>query len=182
MAKFGIAKGCTLPAMSGVDVAALILRVVLGVTMVAHGYNHMFGPGGLAGTARWFDSIGLRPGRVHAILSGIGELGAGVGLVLGLLTPLCAAFVVGTMTVAGIIVHRKHGFFIFNEGYEYVLVIATACVALGLLGPGALSLDHAIGIDTALDGGVGAAIAGGAGVLGALLLLAACWRPRKDSA
>jgi putative oxidoreductase len=163
--------------MSSIDVAALVLRLIVGLTMAAHGYNHVFGGGGLAGTTRWFASMGLRPAKVHALLSGAGELACGLGLVAGLLTPLCAAFVVGTMTVAGVAVHRRNGFFIFKDGFEYVLVLAVACVVLGLLGPGTASLDHLLGLDDALDGGVGAAIAGGAGLLGAVGLLAACWRP-----
>ncbi|MCW2900155.1 MAG: hypothetical protein JWO67_2420 [Streptosporangiaceae bacterium] len=163
--------------MTTVDIAALVLRLLVGLTMAAHGYNHVFGGGGLAGTTRWFASMGLRPAKVHAMLSGAGELACGLGLVVGLLTPLCAAFVVGTMTVAGIAVHRKNGFFVFKDGFEYVLVLAVACVVLGLLGPGVASVDHLLGLDTALDGGVGVAIAGGAGVLGAIGLLAACWRP-----
>jgi putative oxidoreductase len=163
--------------MTTVDIAALVLRLLVGLTMAAHGYNHVFGGGGLAGTTRWFASMGLRPAKVHAMLSGAGELACGLGLVVGLLTPLCAAFVVGTMTVAGIAVHRKNGFFVFKDGFEYVLVLAVACVVLGLLGPGVASVDHLLGLDTTLDGGVGVAIAGGAGVLGAIGLLAACWRP-----
>jgi putative oxidoreductase len=163
--------------MSSIDVAALVLRLVVGLTMAAHGYNHVFGGGGLAGTTRWFASMGLRPAKVHALLSGVGELACGLGLVAGLITPLCAAFVVGTMTVAGVAVHRKNGFFVFKDGFEYVLVLAVACVVLGLLGPGTASLDHLLGLDDVLDGGVGAAIAAGAGLLGAAGLLAACWRP-----
>lgn len=163
--------------MSSIDVAALVLRLVVGLTMAAHGYNHVFGGGGLAGTTRWFASMGLRPAKVHALLSGAGELACGLGLVAGLLTPLCAAFVVGTMTVAGVAVHRKNGFFVFKDGFEYVLVLAVACVVLGLLGPGTASLDHLLGLDDVLDGRVGVAIAGGAGLLGAAGLLAACWRP-----
>jgi putative oxidoreductase len=163
--------------MTTVDVASLLLRLVVGLTMAAHGYNHVFGGGGLAGTTRWFASMGLRPARVHALLSGAGELACGLGLVAGLLTPLCAAFVVGTMTVAGIAVHRKNGFFVFKDGFEYVLVLAVTCAVLGLLGPGAVSVDHLLGLDDTLDGGVGLAIAAGAGLLGAAGLLAACWRP-----
>jgi putative oxidoreductase len=163
--------------MNTLDTATLVIRVVVGLTMAAHGYNHLFGGGGLAGTTRWFDSMGLRPAKVHALLSGAGELACGLGLAVGLLTPFCAAFVVGTMTVAGITVHRKNGFFVMNEGYEYVLVLAAVSAMLGLLGPGVASVDHLIGIDTALDGGVGVAVAAGAGVLGALGLLGACWRP-----
>jgi len=59
-----------------VDLAALLIRVALGITMLAHGYNHAFGGGKLAGTARWFESIGIRPGRVHALLATLTELTA----------------------------------------------------------------------------------------------------------
>jgi putative oxidoreductase len=52
--------------MVSVNIAALVLRLAVGGTMVAHGWNHAFGGGKLPGTARWFESIGIRPGRVHA--------------------------------------------------------------------------------------------------------------------
>nr|BFE38934.1 hypothetical protein GCM10010200_111850 [Actinomadura rugatobispora] len=124
--------------MASVDVAALLVRVVVGVTMVAHGCNHLWGGGGLAGTARWFGSLGMRPPRLHALLSGAGEIAAGAALVAGLLTPLACAFVIGTMVVAGVTAHRGNGFFVFKDGYEYVLVLAAASAALALLGPGAV--------------------------------------------
>ncbi len=63
--------------MLEVDLAALLLRVTVGGTMIAHGWNHAFGGGKLPGTARWFESIGIRPGRVHALLATLTELGAG---------------------------------------------------------------------------------------------------------
>lgn len=157
--------------------AALVLRVALGATMVAHGYNHVLGPGGLAGTARWFASVGLRPPKVHATLSGFGELACGIGLIAGLLTPLCAAFVVGTMTVAGVTVHRKNGFFIFKDGFEYVLILAVVSLVLALMGPGSVSLDSALRLDAVLVGVQGALVAAALGVLGAVVLLAFSWRP-----
>jgi putative oxidoreductase len=80
--------------MNSVNIAALVLRLVVGGTMIAHGWNHAFGGGKLPGTARWFESIGIRPGRVHALAATVIELGAGALLVLGLLTPLAAAAVV----------------------------------------------------------------------------------------
>src|SRR5579859_4520613 len=85
--------------MHPVDVAALLLRVVVGGTMLAHGWNHAFGGGKIAGTARWFDSIGMRPARVHAYVATLTEIGSGVLLLLGLLVPLAAAGVLGTMLV-----------------------------------------------------------------------------------
>ncbi len=163
--------------MTTVDTAVVLLRVVVGLTLVAHGYNHLWGRGGLAGTARWFSSLGLRPPKLHAVLSGAGELAAGSALAIGLLTPLAAAFVVGTMVVAGITAHRPNGFFVFKEGYEYVLMIGVVCAVIGLLGPGTASVDRLLGIDAALDGAVGLALTVGLGVVGAAVLLAATWRP-----
>jgi len=63
------------------DWALLLLRVTVGVTLAAHGYNKFFGGGRIAGTARWFESIGMRPGRRHAILAASGEIAAGLALV-----------------------------------------------------------------------------------------------------
>jgi putative oxidoreductase len=165
--------------MSEYDVAVLLIRIVVGGTMVAHGYNHLWGSGGFAGTARWFESLGMRPAKLHALLSGAGEVGAGAALVLGILTPLVAAFVVGTMVVAAVTAHRRNGFFVFKDGYEYVLMIAVVCIALALIGPGGLSIDHVTGLDAILGGGLGAAITAGGGVLGAVVLLGATWRPAR---
>ena len=136
------------------------------------------GGGGLAGTARWFGSLGLRPPKLHAVLSGVGEMAAGSALVIGLLTPLAAAFVVGTMVVAGITHHRFNGFFVLKEGYEYVLMISVVCAVIGLLGPGVLSVDWLFGI--AVAGPLGLAIVVGFGVIGAAVLLAATWRPTRS--
>ena len=168
--------------MDGIDIAALILRVSVGWTMFAHGWNHVFRGGKIPGTGRWFESIGIRPGRFHAILASVTELVCGVMLVLGLLTPLAAAGVVGTMTVALVANHLKNGFFIFRpgEGYEYVLTLICVGAALGALGGGSVSLDDALDID--LDGWGGLALAVGAGGGGAALLLATCWRPRRERA
>jgi putative oxidoreductase len=166
--------------MTRVDTGVALLRVVLGLTMVAHGYNHLWGGGGLAGTARWFGSLGMRPPRLHAVLSGAGELAAGFALTIGLLTPLAAAFVVGTMVVAGITAHRPNGFFVFKDGYEYVLMIGVVCAVIGLLGPGTASVDRLLGIDKALAGVVGLALTVGLGVVGAAVLLAVTWRPARS--
>lgn len=163
--------------MIDVDIAAVILRVSLGGTMIAHGWNHAFGGGKLPGTARWFESIGIRPGRVHALFATLTELGGGALLILGLLNSLAAAAVIGTMLVALIANHLKNGFFIFRpgEGYEYVLMITLAAAALAALGPGRISLDHALGVG--LTGWIGLLIALGAGGAGAALVLLTSWRP-----
>ncbi len=165
--------------MTVVDTAVLLMRVVVGLTMMAHGYNHLRS---LAGTARWFGSLGMHPPKLHAMLSGVGEIAAGTALTIGLLTPLAAAFVVGTMVVAGVAAHRANGFFVFKDGYEYVLMIAVVCTVIGLLGPGMASVDALFGLDTALDGAVGLLLAAGLGVAGGAALLAATWRPVRGPA
>ena len=176
--------------MRNVDLASVLLRVALGITMLAHGYNHAFGGGKLPGTARWFESIGIRPGRVHALLATVTELGVAPLLFLGLLTPLAAAGVLGVMVVALIANHLKNGYFIFRpgEGYEYVLFITFTALALGALGGGHWSVDsvlvrHSIPGCRWLAGWRGLGVAAVLGGGGAGLLLATCWRPdRPDPA
>jgi putative oxidoreductase len=166
------------------DLALLLMRVTLGVVMIMHGKNHLWGKGGVEGTARWFASLGFHPARVHALMSGYGELAAGAALILGLFTPLACASVIGTMCVAGWAAHRPNGFFIFRDGYEYVLVIGVAALALSILGPGGISLDASFGIvnyddppDAGLVGRTGGLLALIGGVGGAAVLLATSWRP-----
>jgi putative oxidoreductase len=168
--------------MTKLDLAALLLRAVVGGTMIAHGWNHAFGGGRLPGTARWFESIGIRPGRVHALFATVTEIGAGALLLAGLANSLAAAGVVGTMLVALVANHLRNGFFIFRpgEGYEYVLMIIVVAVALAVLGPGRYSLDHLAGVR--LDGWAGLVIALVAGGGGAAALLATCWRPEPARA
>lgn len=162
------------------DIAVLIPRVVLGIIMIMHGYNHWRGPGGVEGTARWFGGLGLQPAIVHAWSSVLVEFAAGAALVLGLLSPLAGAATLGVMTVAGLTAHRKNGFFVFKEGYEYVLLIGALCLSLGILGPGKYSLDRALGIDDNLNGWTGGGIVA-LGILAALAMLAVCWRPTKPA-
>ena len=161
------------------DVASALLRAVLGVVFVAHGWNHGFGPGGLDGTAGWFDSIGLRPARVQAAVSSYLEIAVGAALLLGLATPFAAAAGIGVMTTAFVTVHRPNGFFIVKEGYEYVLVVAVALTALAALGPGRWSLDHAL--DLVADGWPVALATAVVGVAGSAAMLAVCWRPERTS-
>jgi putative oxidoreductase len=157
--------------------ALLILRVVTGLMIIAHGYNHVFRGGKIQGTGRWFGSMGMKPGILHAWLASITELTCGVLLLLGLLTPFAAGGVLGVMVVAWITAHRKNGFFIFRpgEGWEYVANLAIASLAIGALGPGEWSLDNSI--DFVLHGwkGFAAAVIIGAG--GCAALLVTFWRP-----
>ena len=159
--------------------AFLVLRCALGAVMLAHAINHIFGGGKIAGTARWFSSLGMKPGIVHAWFASISEVGGGALLVLGLLTPLAAASVIGVMLVAFITNHRGNGYFIFRpgEGWEYVMTLLLVGFSVAVLGGGDWSLDHALKIDDNLVGVPGLLIALLAGVGGAVALLAAAWRP-----
>lgn len=162
------------------DLSLLVFRIAVGIVFLAHGYNHIFGGGKIAGTTRWFASLGMRPAVVHAWLASLTELGCGALLVLGLATPLGCAGVVGTMLVAWITNHRKNGFFIFRpgEGYEYVMTLTFAGIALAGLGAGEWSLDNALGwFDP--PGWIGLLIVLVGGVGGALGLLATSWRPAR---
>ncbi|HEY5855256.1 MAG TPA: DoxX family protein [Aldersonia sp.] len=158
------------------DLALLLIRTVLGVTMIAHGYNHWRGGGRIDGTAGWFAGLGLRRPRLQAWLSVATEIGAGALLIVGLFTPFACAAVVSVMLVAGLLAHRRNGFFVFREGYEYVLVLAVVAVALALLGPGDVSVDAAAGVEVA--GTAGGVVALGLGVGSAVGLLATSWQRR----
>jgi putative oxidoreductase len=162
-----------------IDLALLILRCGVGAVMLAHGINHIVGGGRIPGVASWFASLGMRQPVLQAWLASLTEVGAGALLVLGLLMPVGAAGVVGTMAVAWIINHRGNGFFIFRpgEGWEYVMILLLCGLALGTVGAGDWSLDTAVGLDDDLVGRTGLLISGAAGGGGALVLLAVFWRP-----
>ncbi len=163
-----------------VDLGLLIVRLALGPMLVLHGWNKVFGSGGLEGTTRWFEGLGLRPARVHARVAAATEIGAGVAMTLGLLTGLVAAAFVGLMVVAARTDHRGKGYFVFKGGWEYVLLVAVVAVGVAAAGPGRWSLDHALGLDVS-----GAWWAVGAAVLGvgaASGLLATSYRPKPSDA
>lgn len=159
------------------DIGILLLRVIAGLTMAAHGYQKFFSGGRIAGTGKWFDSMGMRPGKLHALAAASCEVGAGVLLALGLLTPLAGAGFVGLMLVAGYTVHRKSGFFSVNSGWEYNLILATIGVAVATTGPGAISVDRLLGLDASLSGWIGLLIAGAGGLLAGVGQLAIFYRP-----
>jgi putative oxidoreductase len=169
--------------VDSINLALLVFRVAVGAVMLAHGLNHIYGGGKIAGTARWFESLGMRPGMVHAWLASLTEVAGGVALVLGLLTPLGGAAVMGVMIVAWITNHRGNGFFIFRpgEGWEYVMTLTLCGLVLAVVGPGKWSLDQALGWRRDLIGTTGLLIAIVAGAGGAALLLATAWRPKKPA-
>nr|WP_245241227.1 DoxX family protein [Streptomyces spiramenti] len=119
-----------------------MLRVGVGLTMAAHGAQKLFGSfdgGGLDGTGEFFTFLGYPAGETMALVAGLAEFLGGLGLVLGLLTPLGAAAVVGTLINALFSAHAEDA---WMGGYELPLVLAVAAAALALTGPGRYALDR----------------------------------------
>src|SRR6266849_3218999 len=127
----------------------LILRLVTGLTLAVHGTQKLFGwfaGPGLARLMVGFEKQGYKPVWLWVSFVILGEVGGGVSLALGFLTPLGAAGIFGTMFMATFKSHWKNGFIISKGGYEYTLVLMTVSIALGLIGPGSYALDALFGI------------------------------------
>lgn len=126
-----------------VDLALLIIRLVVGLTVAAHGAQKMFGwfgGPGLKGLAGWLGSIRLRPAGLWAFLAAASELGGGLLMALGLFGPVGALGVIAAMAVATIAAHWGK-FFITQGGMEYTLLLILVSLAIVISGPGAYSLD-----------------------------------------
>ncbi len=191
---------------AAVDIALLIVRLGLGLTLAAHGLDKFFGSMRIPGVAGWFETIGMKPGRLHAVLAASMEIIAGLLFAAGLVTTFAAAGFVGLMVVAALLVHAKGGFFITSGGWEYTFVLALVPVTTAMIGPGKWSVDELIEISNTesleglrttgvpeepvsgatatteaslaeyLDGWWGLIIGAGGGVVAGLLLLAAFYR------
>jgi putative oxidoreductase len=146
------------------ELGLLVLRLVVGVLFIGHGTQKLFGwygGHGLAATAGFFDSLGLRPGRFHARAAGFNETVGGLLLLVGLLTPVGAALIIATMVAAIITVHYSKGLWSTEGGYEYNLVLVAASFCLACTGAGTYSLDNLLGLGLHGAGwGVAALIAG----------------------
>jgi putative oxidoreductase len=129
-------------------VGLLMLRLALGLTVAAHGAQKLlgwFGGHGLRGTAESFEKLGFHPGLANASLAGVAELGGGVLLASGLLTPLGAAALIGMMAAAVAYIHLPKGFFAQNGGIEFPATLGMGAVTVALIGPGRYSLDAYLG-------------------------------------
>ncbi len=134
---------------TSMSVALLILRLVVGLTLAVHGTQKLFGWFGGSGPARLrqgFQKQGLKPAWLWASLVILGEVGGGISLAPGFLTPLGAAGTFGAMFMATFKVHWKNGFIVSKGGFEYTLVLMTVSIAIGLMGPGSYSLDALFGL------------------------------------
>ena len=125
------------------DTGLLLLRLVLGVTMAVHGSQKLFGAfdgPGLKGTGQFFSSVGYPAGETMALVAGLTETVGGLGLALGLLTPLAGAAVLGTMINA--LALKWGGGFFAPKGVEYELLLVAGAAALTLTGPGRYAADR----------------------------------------
>ena len=149
------------------SIGILILRLVVGLTLAAHGAQKLFGwfgGYGLTGTGGFLEQLGFVPGKRNALFAGLAEAVGGLLLALGFATPLAAAMIIAVMTVASVSVHLKHGFFNHNQGYEYTMTLAVIAVSIAFTGPGPFSLDAVLGVHAAGPAwGVAAAALGLAG-------------------
>ncbi|MDV8000060.1 DoxX family protein [Rhodococcus sp. IEGM 1408] len=125
------------------DIGLLITRVLLGVVLIAHGWEKLV-TNGAGATGEFFDSVGVPAARAAAVFAGGVELVGGILLILGLLTPLVAALVVVVMFGAFLFVHLGAGVYATNGGWELVAVIALAVAVFGLVGTGRYSVDALI--------------------------------------
>lgn len=165
-----------------IDAGILILRVLFGGAMAAHGAQKLFGwfgGYGIAGTGGFFESMGFKPGKPMAAMAGLSEFAGGILLLLGLFTPLGAAAVLSTMIVAAVSVHLANGFFSMNNGIEVPFLYAAVALALAFTGGGIYSLDAMLAISFVTEKYLAAAVVVAA-ILGAVVVLAMRQRPQSQ--
>jgi putative oxidoreductase len=132
------------------QVGRFLARAVIGTLFIGHGAQKLFGSfggPGLEGTGSMMESLDMRPAKRNALAAGAAEAGGGGLLLLGLGTPIAASALIGTMITAIRKVHLPNGPWAANGGYEYNVALIAALVALAEDGPGALSLDAALGME-----------------------------------
>lgn len=172
----------TITSIDQLNFGLLLLRLCLGLFLAYHGFNKIFGPNGLSGTAAWFSSIGFKWPAAQARIAATTEIGAGVLFASGLLTPVAAAGIIGIMLVAIVVAHWKVGFFVFlpGQGWEYCATIAIGALAVAAIGPGEWSLDNVIGFSP--EGWTSLVIASALGIAAAVGQLVATYRPQPQKA
>ncbi|HJR36042.1 MAG TPA: DoxX family protein [Gemmatimonadales bacterium] len=127
----------------------LILRLVVGLGLAAHGAQKLFGwfgGHGLRGTGGFLEGLGFYPGRRFALIAGLAEFGGGLMTALGFFGPIGPALGIVVMVVAMVTVHIDNGFFVEQNGVERPLLYAAGAAAITLTGPGTHSLDAWLGL------------------------------------
>lgn len=154
------------------DIGLLVLRLVLGLYLSAHGAQKLFGwfhGYGLAGTSGWFDTMGFRPALFWTATSAAGELIGGLLVLFGFLNPLGSLAIAASMAVATLGVHWAKGPFALDGGFELPLTDWAIALALALTGPGRYSLDAALRTGLPLPLGLALGLSAAIVVLAALL-------------
>lgn len=165
----------TLPyQLTAISAGLLVLRLVIGLGMAAHGSQKLFGwfgGHGLAGTGGFLERLGFRPGRLFAAAAGATEFASGLLIALGFLGPIGPALMLSVMIVAALTVHWKNGYFAQSNGIELTVMFAVGAVALAFTGFGEFSLDAVTGLASMFSTTetIGALVLG---VLGAIVNLA----------
>ncbi|MCG7315237.1 DoxX family protein [Priestia flexa] len=130
-----------------ISIGLLLIRLVIGLSFMAHGAQKLFGwfgGHGLKGTGGWFESIGMKPGARMALIAGLSELVGGALFAVGFLTPLAALMIAGTMLIAIIKVHGPNGYWSTQNGYEYNLTLLVVAISIAIIGPGYYAIDALI--------------------------------------
>jgi putative oxidoreductase len=154
------------------DLGLLVIRLVVGLTFVAHGAQKVLGVWNGPGMVGWtgaMEHMGFRPARYWAMLSAGVELGCGTLIAIGFLTPIAAAALLGHATVIILKVQLPRGFWNSKGGIEFPLSLAGALVAIILVGPGGWSIDGILHLGLMSEGwvkllGVVLGIGGGAAI------------------
>lgn len=135
--------------MTTFDFALLILRLAVGLTFAAHGAQKAFGWWGGPGPANWLRAVhgmGYHPAALFAAAAILVELVGGLALALGFMTPFAAGLLIAQAIVISVVAHLSHGFFSTNGGFEFPFVLGIAAMTIGLVSPGAISLDALLGL------------------------------------
>ncbi|HEY8753080.1 MAG TPA: DoxX family protein [Arthrobacter sp.] len=126
-----------------ITTAITVLRVILGFLFAAHGWQK-FNEWTIAGTQAAFAQMGVPAANVSAPLIAGLELAGGIALILGVLTRVVAALLAADMIGALVLVHAPAGVFADKGGYELVLLLGAAALALALTGAGRMSVDRVL--------------------------------------
>ncbi|MGL4305743.1 MAG: DoxX family protein [Mycobacteriaceae bacterium] len=126
------------------DIAVLIARLGIGVIFIAHGWQKFF-TNGIEATRAGFKAMEAPVPDLSAVVAATIELGGGIALVVGVLTPIAGILLALNMLGAFFIAHTGNGLFVTDGGYEYVLALGVASLLIAAVGPGKLSVDAIFG-------------------------------------
>ena len=125
------------------DIAVLVLRLAAGFSFFMHGYQKVFGQGGIAGVTQGFTQMGIPlPGLAAPFISFL-ELLGGIALIFGVFTRVFAFLLFCNMVVATLLVHLKNGW-LGQGGMELTVLLGAMTLAIAAAGPGPYSVDAAM--------------------------------------